>query len=124
MALYAKLRAWVVWLFWFYIRYGREMPRRKALAVPFVTILVAYFVYEATLGAFSREPGWTFNKVTGYLSLLLLPPCWLPLYGYFFGYRHQLEKLDPVYTRPTIWEPIGFFIMMLIIGMARWHNWS
>ncbi|WP_163266413.1 hypothetical protein [Chelativorans alearense] len=123
MALYAKLRAWVIWLFWFYIRYGKEMPRKKALMAFFASCLWAAFAYEAVFGQFSREPGWSFNKVAGYFFLLTLPALILTLYGYLFGYRHRLEALDPVYTRPNPLEPIGFAVAMLIIGLARVNGW-
>lgn len=123
MVFYAKLRAWIIWLFWFYIRYGKEMPRRKALWIAFASVIFGYLGYESLLGQFSHEPGFSFRKVSGYIFIILLPSLILGLYGYLFGHRHSLEPLDPAYTRPNPLEPIGISLALVIIALARWHGW-
>ncbi len=118
------IQDYAVWLFWFYVELGKEARRKVIITIGFFAVLLSYFAYGSLVGEWSALP-WTDTKRWSPLAMavLFLPPATLVLYGFFFGARHQLEKLDPAYTTPSPLAPLAFAAMMIFIALSKYLEW-
>jgi hypothetical protein len=119
-----KARNFFGWLFWFYVEYGNELSRRTATIFGIGICLLLYLSYESLFGELVTLP-WTNSErwVPMTMAVLFLPPATLVLYGYFFGARHRLEKLDPAYTTPSPLAPFAFAAVMIFIALSKYLEW-
>jgi hypothetical protein len=119
-------RAWnfFVWLFWFYIEFGKEQSRRTIAQIGLAFVLLLSFAYSSAVGAWAALP-WadSLRWIPMAMAVLMVPPAALILYGYFFGARHWLEKLDPAYTTPSSLAPFAFAAVMIFIALSKYLEW-
>lgn len=113
-----------MWLFWFYIEFGKEQSRRTIVQIGVAFILLLSFAYSSAVGEWAALP-WIDSRrwIPMAMAVLMVPPATLVLYGYFFGARHRLEKLDPAYTTPSPLAPFAFAAMMIFIALSKYLEW-